>query len=274
MIRALIVDDEPLARRGIRVRLENEPDVEIVGEAEDGFAAIEMICAQRPDLVFLDVQMPGLDGFETLERVAAEHLPMVIFVTAHDAHALKAFDVHATDYLLKPFTEARFTEALRRARVELSHELDSPERGRLGELLAALEAARSGPAAGTASGGAAGAAGATSYPQRFSVRERDRILLVRADSLEAVQAAGNYVELVGAGRTHLLRETLSEMERRLDPNRFVRIHRSTIVNADRIREILPDPHGDGDVVMESGAVHRLSRAYRERLLPRGETGNA
>ena len=198
MIRTLIVDDEPLARRGIRVRLEHEADVEIVGEAEDGFAAIEMIRAQRPDLVFLDVQMPGLDGFETLERVASEYLPMVIFVTAHDAYALKAFDVHATDYLLKPFTEPRFAEALRRARIEL----------------------------------------------------------------------------VGAGRKHLLRETLSEMERKLDPSRFVRIRRSTIVNADRIREILPDPHGDGDVVMESGAVHRLSRAYRERLLPRGETGGA
>ena len=275
MIRALIVDDEPLARRGIRVRLENEPDVEIVGEAEDGFAAIELIRAHRPDLVFLDVQMPGLDGFETLERVAAEHLPMVIFVTAHDAFALRAFEVHATDYLLKPFTEPRFAEALRRARVELSHELESPERGRLGELLAALEAARNAAAAaGPAPGGTAGTGGAASYPQRFSVRERDRILLVRVDSLEAVQAAGNYVELVGAGRKHLLRETLSEMERKLDPNRFVRIHRSTIVNADRIREILPDPHGDGDVVMESGAVHRLSRAYRERLLPRGETGNA
>ena len=125
MIRALIVDDEPLARRGVRVRLENEPDVEIIGEAEDGFAAIELIRAHRPDLVFLDVQMPGLDGFETLERVAAEHLPMVIFVTAHDAFALRAFEVHATDYLLKPFTEPRFAEALRRARVELSHELES-----------------------------------------------------------------------------------------------------------------------------------------------------
>ena len=264
MIRALIVDDEPLARRGIRVRLERETDVEIVGEAEDGPEAIEAMRTQRPDLVFLDVQMPGLDGFQALEQVAAEHLPMVIFVTAHDAHALRAFEVHAIDYLLKPYSAARFAEALRRARVELSHGDSNPERKRLGELLEALEAARAGVPPGSAAG----------RPQRFSVRERDRILLVRADSLEAVRAAGNYVELIAAGRTHLLRETLSEMEHKLDPARFVRIHRSTIVNADRIREILPDPHGDGDVVMESGAVHRLSRAYRERLLPRGEPPGA
>lgn len=267
MIRALIVDDEPLARRGIRVRLEREADIEIVGEAADGFEAIEAMRAQRPDLVFLDVQMPGLDGFQALEQVAAEDLPMVIFVTAHDAHALQAFEVHAIDYLLKPFSESRFAESLRRARVELSHEDANPERSRLGELLATLEAARTG------AGGAPGTPGApgTGYPQRFSVRERERILLLRADALEAVQAAGNYVELIAGGRTHLLRLTMSEMERKLDPARFVRVHRSTIVNADRIREILPDPHGDGDIVMESGAVHRLSRAYRERLLPRGES---
>ncbi len=263
MIRALIVDDEPLARRGIRVRLEREADITIVGESADGYAAIEAIRTERPDLVFLDVQMPGLDGFQTLDQVAGEHLPMVIFVTAHDRHALQAFDVHAIDYLLKPYSEARFAEALRRARVELALAEANPERSRLADLLAALERERRGgtPVAGD---------GPAAYPTRFSVRERDRIVLVRADALEAVQAAGNYVELVVAGRTHLLRETLTEMERRLDPARFVRIHRSAIVNADRIREIHPDPHGDGDVVMDSGAVYRLSRAYRERLLPRGD----
>lgn len=252
MIRTLVVDDEPLARHGVRLRLEREPDVAIVGEAADGPAAIEAIRTLRPELVFLDVQMPGLDGFQVLERVAGDHLPMVVFVTAHEAHAVQAFEVHAIDYLLKPYTDARFGEALRRARTELARGDASPERERIAALLDRVRAE---------------GAGAPAYPARFTVRERDRILLVRADAIEAVRAAGNYVELVAAGRRHLMRETLADMERRLDPSRFARIHRSTIVHVDRVREIRPDPHGDCDVVMESGDVHRMSRAYRGRLLP-------
>ena len=259
MIRVLIVDDEPLARRGLRVRLEREPDVEIVGEAGDGPAACTAILDLKPDLVYLDVHMPGLDGFRVLEEVSSDHLPMVVFVTAHDVHALKAFEIHALDYLLKPYTESRFQESLRRAREALSRSGALAERERISDLLLALEASRSGLAA----------AGRETYPARFSVRDRDRILLVRAESLEAVVAAGNYVELVADGRKLLLRETLSEMERKLDPARFARIHRSAIINTDRVREIVPDPHGDCDVVMEGGQVYRLSRAYRSRLLPEG-----
>ena len=257
MIRTLIVDDEPLARDGLRMRLAGQPDVEIVGEAADGPAAVDAIRTLRPDLVYLDVQMPGLDGFQVLERVGDANLPMVVFVTAHDDRALRAFEIHALDYLLKPFPEERFLESLRRARAELAAPEEHPERTRLLGLLEALAAARSDATPGRA----------TAWPRRFTVRDRDRIRLVRVDDLEAVEAAGNYVQLVAGGARHLLRQTLAEMEAQLDPARFARIHRSTIVNVDHVREIRPDPHGDADVLLESGATYRLSRAYRQRLLP-------
>jgi len=248
MIRTLIVDDEPLARQALRVRLEGEEGVEILGEAADGEAAVEAIRTFQPDLVFLDVQMPGLDGFEVLEKVAGHHLPMVVFVTAHDAHVLKAFDIHALDYLLKPYSESRFKESLRRARVEV--ERGGAVRTRIGGLLDDL---RRDPREG-------------GYPRRFAVRDADRIVLVRTVDLDAIEAAGNYVTLVTRDRKYLLRQTLSEVATRLDPARFARIHRSTIVNLDRVRELRPDPHGDCDVVLESGAAYRLSRLHRDRLM--------
>jgi two-component system LytT family response regulator len=247
MIRALIVDDEPLAREGIRLRLDRESDFDVVGEAEDGGAAVAAITTLTPDVVFLDVQMPGLSGFDVLERVGGAHLPVVVFVTAHDQHALKAFEVHALDYLLKPYTEARFQAALTRVRAELADAEDFPGRARLGRLLDARDAA-------------------PGYLHRFTVRDRDRIVFVRAEEVEAIAAAGNYIELVTASGTHLMRMTLSEAEAKLDPAMFARIHRSTIVNKSRIREIRPDPHGDAEVVMASGASYRLSRAYKKSSL--------
>jgi len=253
MIRALIVDDERLARRALRVRLEREPDVQIVGEAAEGFQAADAIRSLRPDLVFLDVQMPGLNGFEVLERTAEQHLPMIVFVTAYDVHVLRAFEVHALDYLLKPYSESRFSESLRRARTELERGGSFTERHKLGTLLEEFESARSGehPAP---------------YPRRLAVRESDRIVLVRTVDIDAVEAAGNYVMVVEKGRKHLLRMTLAEVEAQLDPARFVRIHRSTILNADHVHEIRVDPHGDCEVLLESGLMYRVSRAHRDRLL--------
>jgi two-component system LytT family response regulator len=258
VIRTLIVDDEPLARRAMRMRLGREPDIEVVGEACDGHGAVETIRRLRPDLVFLDVQMPGLDGFGVLEQVADEHLPMVVFVTASDVHALRAFEIHALDYLLKPFSSARFDAALRRARLEIASGATFPERAKLAGLLESLTAERSHN-------------GARAYAHRLAVREGDRITMVRVDDLDAIEAAGNYVMLVERSRRHLVRRTLSALESQLDPARFARIHRSTIVNVDRIREIHLESHGDCDVVMESGAAYRLSRNYRDRLLP-GRSG--
>ena len=252
MIRVLLVDDEPLARTGLRVMLADEPDIEIVGEAGDGVEAVERILALRPDLVLLDVQMPGMDGFEVVRRVAPEHLPVVIFVTAYDAYALKAFEVHALDYLLKPPNADRLADALRRARRELSQE-DRP--GAAG--LAAV------------AGGESAAPAAPATLRRFVVRERDRYLLVRDDEVVRIEAAGNYVEVHARGRVFLLRATLSGLAASLDPARFTRIHRSSIVNADRIQEITPDPSGDFVVRLDTGETLRMSRRYRDALIPRG-----
>jgi two-component system LytT family response regulator len=251
VIRALIVDDEPLARRGIHVRLEAESDFTIVGEAEDGNGALEAIRVLAPDLVFLDVQMPALDGFEVLERVAPERLPMVVFVTAHDAHALRAFEVHALDYLLKPFSEERFRDCLERAREAFAHGGNVGARQRVRELLERLRHA-----------------GADERPRRFAVRDRGHIEFVSVTDLCAVEAAENYVTLVTERGRHLLRLTLADMEQQLDPSSFARIHRSTIVNLDRVREIVPDSHGDCDVRLANGTVYRLSRGFRDRLVPR------
>lgn len=253
MIRTLLVDDEPLARSGLRLRLEREPDIEIAGEAEDGPSAVAAIAALRPRLVFLDVQMPGMSGFQVLEALPAGELPMVVFVTAHDQHALQAFEINALDYLLKPYSEERFAESLRRARNALAEPDDRPTQARLREMLAQLEAKRARPEA---------------FPPRFAVRESGRVVLVKASELVAVEAAANYVMLVTGRERHLLRLTMAEMEQQLDPVAFARIHRSTIVRIERIREVRVDAHGSGEVLLDDGRTYRMSRAYRDVVLPR------
>jgi two-component system, LytTR family, response regulator len=248
-LRVLVVDDEPLAREGVRLLLARLPDVTVVGEAGDGREAVAAVRRLRPDLVLLDVQMPGPDGFAVVEALASEPLPLVIFVTAHDVHAVRAFDVHALDYVLKPIVPARLADAVDRARAEIA-------RGAAGR---GMEAA-------TDRAGADGGPAAAPYATRFAVRDRDRFLLVRAADLDWVESAANYVRLSARGRDYLLRGTMAEMERRLDPAVFTRIHRSTIVNTSRIREIRPDPHGDFDVVLIDGRTLRMSRNYRHGLL--------
>jgi two-component system LytT family response regulator len=203
----------------------------------------------RPDLVLLDVQMPEADGFAVMEALAAEPLPLVIFVTAHDAHAVRAFDVHALDYVLKPIVPARLVAAVDRARAEIARGVAG--RGREGW---------------TDRAGADGGPTAAPYATRFAVRDRDRFLLVPAADLDWVESAANYVRLSARGRDYLLRGTMAEMERRLDPAVFTRIHRATIVNTSRIREIRPDSRGDFDVVLIDGRTLRMSRHYRDGLL--------
>lgn len=246
MIRVLVVDDEQLAREGLIRRLQEHPDIEIVGEARDGLEAVELILRLRPTLVFLDIQMPGLDGFEVLERIPAEQTPRIVFVTAHDAHALKAFEVHALDYLLKPFLAERFAACLERARRVQDDE-------RVQELLDRLRQERG-----------------DGYPAHFAVRQRDRIVFVQVQFLEAVVGAGNYVELIEKKRKHLLRMTMNEVEGRLDPKVFRRIHRSAIVNLTMVRELELGTHGDGEVVMQSGSRYRMSRQHRKDFVPLNE----
>ncbi|MFN0152013.1 MAG: LytR/AlgR family response regulator transcription factor [bacterium] len=258
MIRTVIVDDEPIARAGIRERLASEADIEIIGEAGDVSAGLQLIEETRPDLVFLDVQMPGGDGFDLLAAITETPLPAIIFVTAHDEHALQAFEVHAVDYLLKPVSESRFREALDRVRRGIVREGKTAEESNrrydaLLDSIAALGRSSTGP-------------GGRSI-ERFGVRDGERYLFIRVERVDWIEAAGNYAEIHVGEKEYLVRMTLLEIESRLDAARFSRIHRSTIVNIDRIREIVPEPHGDAEVVMESGAVLRMSRNYRNRLIP-------
>jgi two-component system LytT family response regulator len=239
MIKALIVDDEPLAREGIRARLIGEPDIEVVGEAADGFEAVAAIASLAPDLLFLDVHMPGLDGFEVLRRLPTP-VPAVVLVTAYDSYAVRAFEAQALDYLLKPINGARFGEVLGRVRRTLLPVADS--RGPRAHSPAA-------------------------HLARFPVKDRDRFLLLKPEQVDWIHSAGNYAELHARGRSFLVRMTMSDLEEKLDPARFVRIHRSTIVNLDRVSEIRPELHGEFEVVIEGGTKLRLSRRYRDRLLP-------
>jgi len=252
MIRVVLVDDEPVAREGLRIWLAGEPDLTIVGEAGAPAAAIALILAERPDLVFLDVQMPEGDGFSVLEAVSREHVPEVVFVTAHERHALRAFEVSALDFLLKPVREERFHAALAKARREIAR---GESREGPAKLSALLDRLRGG-----------GDPDGPRRIERFAVRTRDRFVIVPAAEVEWISAAGNYAELHVGSATHLVRATLAELEEGLDPARFARIHRGTLVRLDRVREVVPASHGDYDVILDGGHTLRMSRRYKGRLL--------
>lgn len=248
MIKTLIVDDEPLARARIRRFLASEKDVEIVGEAGDGGAAVEEVKRLKPDLMFLDIEMPETAGLEVVEQLSDDHLPVVIFVTAYDRYAIQAFDVHAIDYLLKPYTRERFGRALDRARKQLTTASRSEFDQRLMSLLE------------HASGGE------QRHLQRLMIKSSGRIYFIKTDEVDWIGAEGNYVNLHVGRETHLLRETMSHLSSRLDPEKFVRIHRSTIVNIDRVKELQPLFSGDYVAILRDGTQLNLSRAYREKSL--------
>jgi two-component system, LytTR family, response regulator len=248
-IKVLVADDEPLARERLSGLLSQEPDIEVVGQARDGEEAVTAIHDDSPDLVFLDVQMPQMSGFDVIEAVGTDKMPLVIFVTAYDQHALKAFQVRALDYLLKPFDRERFKDALSRARKQLERD----ENGDLGRRLLALvkDLRRDQPKS-----------------DRLVVKSGGRLFFLRTDEIDWVEAAGNYVRLhVGPG-SHLLRETMNAIEGRLDPEKFFRIHRSRIVNMERIQELQPWLNGEYAVLLRTGTRLTLSRGYREKLQDR------
>jgi two-component system, LytTR family, response regulator len=242
-VRALIVDDEPLARERIRALLAEEADVVVAGECANGDEAAAALRQRAADLVFLDVQMPGRNAFDVIRDVGPAHMPAVVFVTAYDQYAIQAFEVHAVDYLLKPFGAERFRDALQRARARVR---DRERGSRLAPLLDEL-AARPAP------------------PERLEVRSSARITFVRVDDVDYAEACGNYVLLHCGAERHLMRETMQALEARLDPRRFVRIHRSTVVNLDRVRELEPLFHGDFLVRLRDGTELTLSRTYRESV---------
>jgi len=247
-IRALVVDDEPMARDRVLTLLQQEEDVEVVGECGDGTQAVAAIQHQLPDLVFLDVQMPGHNAFEVIQAVGAERMPTVIFVTAYDEYALKAFEVHALDYLLKPFGRDRFQRTVQHARASLERR----RAGDLGRRLLALVndiKTEPGPA----------------RLDRLVVKSGGRVFFLRTDEIDWIEAAGNYVRLHLGEESHLFRETMNRMESRLDGRRFVRIHRSRIVNTERVKELQPWFNGEHVVVLQNGTRLTLSRGYREKL---------
>jgi two-component system LytT family response regulator len=251
-IRTLIVDDEPLARRTIRVLLEGDREIEIIGECGSGPEAVDAIRKKTPDLLFLDIQMPGMTGFEVLSRIEVERLPLTVFVTAFDQFALKAFEVHALDYLLKPFTDRRFAEALQQAK---SH-LQLKEVGKLGQRLAALLGDQL---------NAAAPAKPSTFLTRFMIKNAGRITFVKTGDVDWIAADDYYIKLHVGSKAHLLRMSMNELEHKLDPAHFLRIHRSAIVNFDRIKELHQNPNGDYVVVLKDGTELKLSRGRRERL---------
>jgi two-component system, LytTR family, response regulator len=245
-IRVLIVDDEPIARRGVREYLEDESGIEIIGECGNGREAVAAILSQEPDLVFLDIQMPELDGFGVIEAVGAERMPRVIFVTAYDRYTLRAFDVQALDYLLKPFERERFRQTVARARQQLQER----QAGQLSRrLLALLEGLHSKP----------------QFLERVVIKTSGRIYFLDVSEIDWIEAADNYVRLHVGDKAHLLHETLSGLEQKLDPAKFMRIHRSRLVNVDRITELHPLFHGEYTVVLKGGTELTTGRSFRERL---------
>lgn len=274
-VRVLIVDDETLARQRVRRLLQNETDVEVVGEAETGHDAVAMIRELQPDLVCLDVQMPGLDGFGVLRELDGGHVPMVLFITAYDEHAQRAFDVHAVDYVLKPVDADRFRTAFEKARKQRANAVAAE---RLGELLdtvrrmadggtgsenTATIALASGPAGLASANG--GAAANNRYASRILVKQDGRMFFVKTTEIDWIEADRNYVKLHVGKTAHTIRERISHLEETLDPRLFARIHRSTIVNLNRVREMQQWFSGDYVVILEDGTRLRLSRHYRDRV---------
>jgi two-component system LytT family response regulator len=247
-IRCLIVDDEPLAREAIRSLAVADPELEVAGEAGDGNEAIQAIEALRPDLLFLDVQMPEVDGFEVLEELSARggRLPVTIFVTAHDQHALRAFEAHAFDYVLKPIHEARFRESVSAAKSRIEADAGRDAAERLTRLLAEN-------------------ALAARWPRRLPVKCKGRIVLISVDAIEWIESEGNYVRLHVSGQSHLLRDTMNGIESRLDPGRFMRIHRCALINVDFVQELRPWFTGEYIVRMRSGKELTLTRSHRDAL---------
>lgn len=245
-IGALIVDDEPLARSRIRKMLSHDAGIELIGECANGHDAIQMIEAQKPQIVFLDVQMPEISGFDVIEALDTEVMPLVIFVTAHDKYALRALEIHAFDYLLKPFDKKRFEKTLEQAKQRIQTENKGEMNHR---TLALLEELRL----------------RTSYLERLIIKTGGRVFFIKADDIDWLEAEGKYVRLHTGKETHLLREAIGSLESHLDPKKFLRIHRSTIVNIERIQELESWFHNEYRVILRDGTKLMMSRSCRKRL---------
>jgi two-component system LytT family response regulator len=259
-IRTILVDDEPLATQGLQLRLQAFDDVEVVGTAANGREAIRQIKTHKPDLVFLDIQMPGFDGFSVIQGLMDVDPPLFVFVTAFSEHALRAFDAQAVDYLMKPVDEDRLAATMDRVRQRLTEKRSAEESERLKEALAehapeaAEELADSTPDNSPAPG---------RYEKMINIKDQGQIFRVDVDTIERIDAAGDYMCIQTGDNTLILRETMKDLEKRLDPRRFQRVHRSTIVNLDLVRQVKPHTNGECFLVLDSGAQVKVSRSYRD-----------
>ena len=259
-IQTILVDDEPLATQGLQLRLQAHDDVEVVATAANGREAIRQIKTHKPDLVFLDIQMPGFDGFSVIQGLMDVELPLFVFVTAYGDHALRAFDAQAVDYLMKPVDEDRLAGTLDRVRQRMSERRSAGEAERLKEALeqhapeAAEELADASPDTAPA---------ANRYEKMINIKDQGQIFRVDVDTIERIDAAGDYMCIMTGENTLILRETMKDLEKRLDPRRFQRVHRSTIVNLDLVRQVKPHTNGECFLVLDSGAQVKVSRSYRD-----------
>ncbi|MFS0772058.1 LytR/AlgR family response regulator transcription factor [Sphingomonas sp. 1P08PE] len=258
-IRTILVDDEPLAIQGLELRLQAHDDVEIIEKCVNGREAIRAIKTHKPDLVFLDIQMPGFDGFSVVQGLMEVEPPLFVFVTAYSDHALRAFEAQAVDYLMKPVEESRLADTLDRVRQRLAEKRGVEEVDRLKEVLAEVAP----EAAADMGEGGGGDMAANRYEKLINIKDRGQIFRVDVDTIERIDAAGDYMCIYTGDNTLILRETMKDLEKRLDPRRFQRIHRSTIVNLDLVKQVKPHTNGECFLVLGSGAQVKVSRSYRD-----------
>ncbi len=261
-IRTILVDDEPLAIQGLELRLQAHEDVEIIDKCQNGREAIRSIKTHKPDLVFLDIQMPGFDGFSVVQGLMEVEPPLFVFVTAYSDHALRAFEAQAVDYLMKPVEESRLADTLDRVRQRLVEKRGVEEVDRLKEVLAEVAPEAAADMASEREGGG-GDLQANRFEKLINIKDRGQIFRVDVDTIERIDAAGDYMCIYTGDNTLILRETMKDLEKRLDPRRFQRIHRSTIVNLDLVKQVKPHTNGECFLVLNSGASVKVSRSYRD-----------
>jgi two-component system LytT family response regulator len=257
-IRTILVDDEPLAIQGLELRLAEFDDVEIVDKCQNGREAISAIKTHKPDLVFLDIQMPGFDGFSVVQGLMDVEPPLFVFVTAYSDHAVRAFEAQAADYLMKPVDEARLADTLDRVRQRLNERRGAEEVEKLREVLSEVA-----PEAAENMTDGDGSPASNRFEKMINIKDRGKIFRVDVDSIEVVEAAGDYMCIKTGDNTLILRQTMKDLEKRLDPRRFQRVHRSTIVNLDQVRQVKPHTNGECFLVLESGGQVKVSRSYRD-----------
>lgn len=257
-IRTILVDDEPLAIQGLELRLAAHEDVEIIEKCQNGREAIRSIKTHKPDLVFLDIQMPGFDGFSVVQGLMEVEPPLFVFVTAYSDHAIRAFEANAMDYLMKPVDEGRLADTLERVRQRLTEKRGVEEVEKLKEVLAEVA-----PEAAEELAASEGDVSSNRYEKLINIKDRGQIFRVDVDTIEVVEAAGDYMCIKTADNTLVLRETMKDLEKRLDPRRFQRVHRSTIVNLDQVKQVKPHTNGECFLVLDSGSQVKVSRSYRD-----------